>query len=370
MVRRLQPFRLAVLSVVKHDYIARALIAHPDFVPVVIADEAQQPAWIHERNLAFAREFNLPYVCDIQRACTDYQAQVAVVSPEAERHIAFSLRAVELGLHVVQDKPMSPRLADCDRLVELVEQQNVRFLMWNRNTMPAILQASETVRAGGIGDLVAIHMDFYFAKDAGPPLGSRAPNDPPMDWLTALRDAHATGADGGVGHIPMGELQVEGIYPLAYLKMLTDAQVIRVFAHTSTHFHQLHADNHVDDLATLTLGLENGIAASLVLGRIGNASHPDLGEIKLHLLGTEGALDIREPLPEVALDYRGRGPEVFRHERISNHYAWRLAENVSRAIDGQSTTLLDVRESRQITAIVEAALRSARERRVIELSEV
>ena len=48
-----------------------------------------------------------------------------------------------------------------------------------------------------------------------------------MDWLEAQKAAHANGADGGVGSEPMGELKIEGIYPLAYIQMLANARVKR-----------------------------------------------------------------------------------------------------------------------------------------------
>ena len=74
----------------------------------------------------------------MQKALADYGAQVAVVSCEAERHCALSVQAANAGLHVVQDKPMSNRLSECDRLVRAVERNRVRFLMWNRNFLPAV----------------------------------------------------------------------------------------------------------------------------------------------------------------------------------------------------------------------------------------
>ena len=218
-------FRVAVLSVVKHDYLPRSVAAHPRFEPVVVADDASAPDWIHERNQQFADQFQVPYVRDVEAALRDYGAQVAVVSSEAERHCGLSLRAAEAGLHIIQDKPMSPSLPECDRLVAAVEKQGVKFLLWNRNCLPAVLQARECLEAGRIGEIHAAHVDFYFAKDAGPPKGSRAAGDPPRDWLTHQIQAHQDGSDGGVGKLPMGELQVEGIYPLAYLQMLTGAAV-------------------------------------------------------------------------------------------------------------------------------------------------
>ncbi len=104
----------------------------------------------------------------------------------------------------------------------------------------------------------------------------------------------------------MGELQIEGIYPLAYIRMLTGADVRRVFARTARHFHQVNVDNDVEDLGTLTLEMERGLVGTLCIGRIGKASHPDIGEIKLHVLGERGGLVISEARPEVAVYYRGQ----------------------------------------------------------------
>jgi predicted dehydrogenase len=358
---RRDPFRVLVLSVVKHDYLARGVASHPRFELVAVADDASQPDWVHERNQEFAREHGIPYRRHIEKAIAEFNVQVAIVSSAAERHCELSRRAAEAGLHVIQDKPMSNRLSECDRVVEAVERNGVRFLMWNRNLFPALVQARAVIDRGDIGELQAIHVDFYFAKDAGPPKGSRGPQDPPMDWLEALRAAHVTGADGGVGKEPMGELSIEGCYPLAYIAMLCRADVRRVFARTTAHFHQLCVDNDVEDLASVTLEFAGDLVGSLAVGRIGNASHPDLGEIKLHVLGTRGALVISEARPEVSIYYRDQPASEFKSQRLlaaDNDYL--LADDFARAIDTGGRTILDARTSRQITAIVAAAIESGR----------
>ena len=353
-------FRAAVLSVVKHDYLPRAVASHPRMKVVVVADDGDRPDWVHQRNQLFADELGVPYVRDVERAIADHDVQVAVVGSETERHCDLSVRAVNAGLHVVQDKPMSNRIAECDRLVDAVERRRVKFLMWNRNFMPALLQAREAVEGGAVGRLQAIHVDFYFAKDAGPLKGSRRAGDPPINWLERQIEAHADGSDGGVGQDPMGELEVQGIYALAYLSMLTGARVQEVFALTTAHFHQAHFDNDVDDLASVSLRMEGGLVGTLCLGRIGAASHPELGPINLHLMGTEGALVISEPLPQAAIHYRDQPPEEYRLQRIANENDFLLVEDFVRAIDTDGTTILDVRNSRAICATVLAAIKSGR----------
>jgi len=255
---------------------------------------------------------------------------------------------------------MSTRLSECDRLVEAVERNRVKFLLWNRNMLPAVIQAKEVVQSGAIGVPCAVHADFYFSKDAGPPKGSRRPGDPPLNWLELQRAAHSDGSDGGVGKEAMGELKVEGIYPLAYIRQITGAGFERVFARTASIFHQGHADNDVEDLATVSLEMSGGIVGTLAIGRIGAASHPDIGEIKISVLASEGALVVAESRPGVGVYYRGQPEKEYRHRRVAGDNEFLLMDDFARAIDTDGQTLLDVRLSRTITATVEAAIRSGR----------
>ena len=126
-------FRCAVLSAVKHDYVPRGMAAHPRFELVVVADDADQPDWVHERNQKLADDFKIPYVKDVERSLRDFKVDVAIVSPEAERHVDLSVRAARAGKHVVQDKPLTTSRSEADRLVAEIEKAGVRFLMWNRN---------------------------------------------------------------------------------------------------------------------------------------------------------------------------------------------------------------------------------------------
>jgi len=353
-------FRVAVLSVVKHDYVARAVAAHPRMRLAVVADDPSEPDWVHQRNEQFAEEFGIPYIRDVEQALAEHPCEIAVVSSQAERHCDLSVRAADAGLHVIQDKPMSTRLAECDQVVEAVERNNVKFMMWNRNFLPALNKARRALEDGDIGMPYAFHVDFHFAKDAGPPKGSRKPGDPPLDWLEAQIAAHVDGADGGVGREPMGELKIEGVYPLAYLRMLAQEDVRRVFARTASHFHQLNADNDVEDLATLSLEMRSGMVATLSIGRIGAAAHPEIGEIKLHILGSDGGLVISEARPEVGVYYRDQPAKEFRHRRVADDLNHMLVEDFASAIDNDGQTCLDAKASRAISGVVEAALESAR----------
>src|SRR6185369_2353288 len=118
-------FRAAVLSAVKHDYVARGMATHPRFELVVVADDPDVPDWAHERNQQFADAHGIPYVRNVERALRDFDVQVAIVSPEAERHCDLSVRAALAGKHIVQDKPLTTSRSEADRLVEAVERAGV-----------------------------------------------------------------------------------------------------------------------------------------------------------------------------------------------------------------------------------------------------
>jgi predicted dehydrogenase len=359
-MEKLRTFRAAVLSAVKHDYVARGMASHPRFELGVVADDPQVPDWGHERNQQFADSNGIPYVRDVERALREFNIDAAIVSPQAQRHCDLSIRAALAGKHVVQDKPLATRRCDAERLVEVIERTGVKFLMWNRNYLPALVHAKEQVDAGAIGRVCAVHVDFYFAKDAGPPKGSRQRDDPPIDWQAHQIAAHIDGSDGGLGSEPMGELAIEGIYPLGYIRMLTSTAVRRVFARSTAHFHQLYADNGVEDLASMTLEMEGGVVGTVALGRIGAASHPSGGQIKLHVLGASGALVVSEARPEVGIYYRNQPAKEARQQRVASENDIRLAEDFAQAIDHNGATIMDVRASLDIFATCEAALESCR----------
>ena len=90
-------FRTAVVSVVKHDYVPNGIFSHSRFAPVVVTDDKDQPEWVHERNQEYADQYEVPYEPGIEDALKRHEIDVAVVSPEAERHCDLSIRSANLG---------------------------------------------------------------------------------------------------------------------------------------------------------------------------------------------------------------------------------------------------------------------------------
>lgn len=363
-------YRVAVLSVVKHDYVVRGWMAHPRCELVVVADDPDIPEWAHERNQLLADECEIPYVRGVEQVLRDYRVDIAVVCSEAYRHCQLSARAVSAGVHVVQDKPLATSDAELQPLLDAMQQRPVTFMMWNRNFLPAVMHAQREIASGALGELQSIHVDFYFAKDAGPPKGQRPKGYPPMNWQAYQIAAHIDGSDGGVGPYPIGELQNEGIYPLGFIFGLTQTAVKRVFASSTAHFHQVNADNRVEDLAAITLEMEGGLVCSIALGRIGVASHPSGGEIKLRLVGSRGALVFHEARPDVGVYYRQQPAGEARQRRVAIENDFLLADHFVQALDQNRQPFMNFADSLRVFECVRAALESCRCGRPIDLKPV
>ncbi len=125
---------------------------------------------------------------------------------------------------------------------------------------------------------------------------------------------------------------------------------------------------HTEDLATVILEREHGIVGSLAIGRIGAGSHPDIGEIKIHVLGSDGSLVISEARPEVGIYYRGQPANEFRNKRVAVDNDFLLMENFLDAIETDGDTILDARAGRAICATVQAAVDSGKSGRPVPVT--
>ena len=117
--------------------------------------------------------------------------------------------------------------------------------------------------------------------------------------------------------------------------------------------------------------MDGGLVGSIAIGRIGAASHPSGGEIKLHVLGTDGALVIER----VAAGGRHLLPRTSRRRSRASG-AWRTTTTSCwpttspRPSTTGGDTILDVRASHAIFATVEAALESCRTGQAVEVDRV
>jgi predicted dehydrogenase len=119
------------------------------------------------RNPAAAAELHIPRsygsfqemaAAEAQRA--DRIDAVAIVTPN-HMHFAPAKAFLEAGIHVICDKPLTTTLADAQTLAGIVERTGLIFgLTHNYTGYPMVRQAREMVRAGALGNLRLVQVEY------------------------------------------------------------------------------------------------------------------------------------------------------------------------------------------------------------------
>ena len=122
---------------------------------------------------------------------------VYVLTPPAS-HVVIARQAMEMGCHVLVEKPMADTAADCEALVALAKARGLSLGVNHSDLLdPVLKRAIEVVRAGRIGDVRSV--DIVRNSDYLPYAGGPLP--------AMLRQ----------GSYPLRDLGVHGLYTIEVL---------------------------------------------------------------------------------------------------------------------------------------------------------
>jgi xylose dehydrogenase (NAD/NADP) len=181
-------------------------------------------------------------------------------------HRPYTEAAARLGKHVLCEKPLAAESEDAAAMIEACAEHGVTLMTAYRlRTEPSVRRVREMVRDGVVGDVVQISGGFSH------PLLAHASAD---SWRL---DPDVAGG---------GALIDLGIYPLNLSRFLLDADPTAVWGDTTSEGVPF---DEVEAHATVQLSFPATVTA------VCSASfdaHPDS---RIHVLGTEGQVLIREP---------------------------------------------------------------------------
>jgi predicted dehydrogenase len=119
---------------------------------------------------------------------------VSIVTPN-HMHFAPAKAALEAGIHVICDKPLTATLEEARALALVRPAKGARFLLThNYSAYPLVRQAREIVRSGELGPIRVVKVEYaqdWLAKPAAP--GNRQ-----ADWRS---DPSRSGLGGCIGDI-------------------------------------------------------------------------------------------------------------------------------------------------------------------------
>lgn len=285
---------------------------------------------------------------------------VAIVTPN-DTHAAVALAALEAGLHVICDKPLTTTVADAEALQRAANYADRFFAVtYNYSASPMIRQARAMVASGALGDIRVIQVRYAQAWLAG---DLESTGQKQAQWRT---DPARSGAGGAIGDIGTHAFHLAGfVSGLAPVSLLAD-------------LHTYVPGRKLDDNAHVLLRYAGDARGMLWASQLAHGHENDL---RLAVYGTDGGLEWSQEAPDrlwltpvggerrlIVRGGAGMGPEAARMSRLPGGHPEGYLEafaglygEIARAISGEAALYPNVADGAAGVRFVAAAVRSSAE---------
>ena len=216
---------------------------------------------------------------------------VSVATPN-HTHFEIAKAAVEAGLNVICDKPMTFDLAQAEDLLSTVEASDVVFAVSHNYTgYPLVRQAREMILGGELGEINAIRSNYIQGW-----LRTRLEADEQKQaaWRTDPKRSGAAGCFGDIG---------THAYNLGrYMTGLLPEQIscnLKIFVE----------GRPLDDYGHAVVRYDNGALGTVTASQI---SHGRENDLFIEIDGTKGALSWRQENPnEMIVRHNGKPHQIY-----------------------------------------------------------
>jgi predicted dehydrogenase len=273
---------------------------------------------------------------------------VDICTPPCD-HAPIAHAALDLGLHVLCEKPLTPTLQDAAALLEHAQgARRVLFPCHNYKHAPVVRAIREIIDSGRIGEVQAVALNTMrntHAKGV-------------TEWHTHWR-RHREYSGGGIAmdhgsHSFYLTFDWMGSYPTAVTAKMARAGAMLC---------------DTEDNATITLTFPNGLASAQLSWTAG------IRKVTYAIQGSQGAVLVDDDDMQVAVMRTTDGPDVAQgavawdmerrsiasHWGDASHTTWfdALFDRFQRAIDTEDWVSKDAREAYRCIEIITAAYQSA-----------
>jgi predicted dehydrogenase len=279
--------------------------------------------------------------------CPDFD--LVVVSSPDDFHAEHAIAALDAGKHVLIDKPFATNLADAKRVAERAEAcRRVLTIFHNRRWDADFLTLRRLIAEGALGEIV--HFESHF---------DRWRPEPAAVW----KEAREGGSWLDLGpHLVDQALQLFGM-PLS---ITADIATLRPDAPAPDYFHvTLRYPHHRAILQSSKLVADHGLRFAV---------HGTLGSWVKHGTDVQEAATVSGQVPQGAAWGYDPTPGAFtsgedpaRKTQLANEHGdyrlfWTALES---AVRGAGPNPVPAPEALAVMEVLEAGLRSARERREV-----
>jgi predicted dehydrogenase len=266
------------------ELVAGALSSDPKRAKASAADYAIQP----DRAYGSYREL---IDSEKSRPAAERIDFVTIATPNST-HFEIAMAAIEGGVNVVCDKPMTVNLDQARRLAEAVDRGGVVFVLTHNYTgYPLVRQAREMIRAGELGDINAIRVSYIQGW-----LRTRLEleNQKQAAWRS---DPQRNGPAGSFGDI--------GTHAFNLTRYITGLLPDSI----SAQLRSFEPGRPLDDYGTAIIRFQNGAMATLTASQI---THGRENDLRIEVDGTKGSLEWRQEEPnKMWVRRNGQPHELF-----------------------------------------------------------
>lgn len=276
--------------------------------------------------------------------CPDYRALLArddiqLISLMCEPAHAPQLVAeiAAAGKHILSDKPLAGNAADAERIAAAVRRHGVQMLVgFSTRYAPPLRRAYERIRAGEIGELLALHCTYCFGGKL-------------VDF---------TASPAFTANFGGGDMTIAGCYAVDCLRWLTGREPTRVFARTGSFFFPDY-QGVMEDLGQISLTFGGSIPATILSGRLAAPGRV----FDLDITGTRGSVQVSAENDTITVQGQTRRSEAYGAPAPE-----RMVHDFLRCLEHGEPSPIPPEEGVACARILEAAYRSARTREAVALA--
>jgi predicted dehydrogenase len=211
---------------------------------------------------------------DAEAVRPDGAEVVAIMTPN-DSHFTFAMQALERGLDVICDKPMTNTLDEATALHQRVQDTGLVFCLTHNYTgYPMVRQAKAMVAAGQLGEIRLVQVEYVQGGRAKAGPARRAWKDDPVR---------------GGPSLVMGDI---GTHAHNLLRFITGLEVAQIAAELGT----IVPDRVTDDYAGAMLRMNNGARGGFWVTQA--AAGVENG-LRIRVSGSQASLEWHQEHPQV-----------------------------------------------------------------------
>jgi predicted dehydrogenase len=236
-----------------------------------------------ERSVQAGRELGLPAercyadgeaLIAGEAARTDGADVVAIMTPN-DSHYQFSMAALNAGMDVICDKPMTNTLIEAQALLQKVKDSGLVFCLTHNYTgYPMVRQARAMVAAGDLGDIRLVQVEYV--------QGGRAK-------AGASRSPWKDDAARGGPSLVMGDI---GTHAHNLLRFVTGLEVAQVAAEVGTIVPTRVTHDYAGAMLRMTNGARGSFWVTQAAAGVENA-------LRIRVSGALGTLEWQQEIPQL-----------------------------------------------------------------------